>query len=111
MDIPETRRWLQKRQAELLNRVERIAFDVRHSQGLEADFAEQAVQRENDEVLADLDNALRMEIAQIESALARLAAAQYGICDSCNRPIAASRLQTLPYATRCLKCESLVRNG
>ena len=111
MNIPETRRWLEERQVQLLNRVKRIAFDVRHAQGLEADFSEQVVQRENDEVLADLDNSVRAEIVQIESALARLDAAKYGICVSCSRPIAASRLKALPYATRCLKCESLLRKG
>ena len=97
---------LKKRQAELLNRLERITSDVRHVAGLEADFEEQAVQRENDDVLGNLDEAIRLELLQIESAMARLNEAQYGICEACRKPIPAKRLEALPYATRCVACQS-----
>ena len=105
MNNSAIRKRLQKRRTELLTRLERITSDVRHSPGLEADFEEQAVQRENDDVLANLDEAVRLELLQIESALARVDEAQYGTCAGCRRPIAATRLEALPYATHCVRCQ------
>ena len=97
---------LEKRRKDLLGRIERITKDVRHTPGLEADFEEQAVQLENDDVLARLDSATRSEMHQIDSALARLNENRYGICEACHKPIASKRLGALPYATRCVKCET-----
>jgi len=92
MNTNAIRTRLQRRRAELANRLERITKDVRHTPGLEADFEEQAVQRENDDVLANLDDKIRLELLQIESALSRFDEAVYGICGSCHKPIAAVRL-------------------
>lgn len=97
---------LEKRRTELLERLSRITADVRHSGGLDADFAEQAVQRENDDVLGSLDVATRTEMLQIERALERLDADRYGTCEVCRQPISATRLEALPYATRCLRCQT-----
>jgi len=106
MNIPTIRTQLEKRRVELLGRLERITEDVRHTPGLEADFAEQAVQRENDDVLGHLDDATRVEMAQIERALTSLNESRYGICEACRKPIPPKRLEALPYATRCVKCEA-----
>jgi DnaK suppressor protein len=99
---------LRKRHAELSERLKRVARDGRHAAGLNPDFEEQAVERENDDVLASLDTAIRAEILQIEDTLDRIAGGRYGICDRCNKPIAESRLEVLPYAARCVKCEDKV---
>jgi RNA polymerase-binding transcription factor DksA len=63
------------------------------------------VQRENDDVLANLDDAIRLELLQIDSALARLDDSEYGICVACRKPIAPKRIEALPYATRCVACQ------
>jgi DnaK suppressor protein len=100
------RKKMQERRAELLGRLGRITKDVRHSAGLTADFEEQATELENDEVLVFLDSATRKEIQQIRTALQRLDNQQYGICDACNKPVGIKRLEALPYARLCMKCES-----
>jgi DnaK suppressor protein len=104
MNIATIRAQLNNRQAELLARLNRLTEDSRHTQRLPADFAEQAVELENDDVLLNLDEATRTEIQQIRKAIERLDAGQYGLCDACRRPIAPKRLEALPYATSCLKC-------
>jgi RNA polymerase-binding transcription factor DksA len=96
---------LLKRHAELSERLRRIVQDGRHAGGLTPDFEEQAAERENDEVLAGLDRTIRGEIRQIEETLDRIRGGRYGICERCSRPIPASRLEILPYAARCVKCE------
>jgi DnaK suppressor protein len=87
MSFNELREQLNKRRAELLVRLERIIQELRHEGGLPADFEEQATERENDEVLAGLDDASRTEIQQIQTTLQRLDAGQYGHCKDCHKPI------------------------
>ena len=95
---------LRKRHAELSERLGRIGRDGRHASGLTPDFEEQAAERENDDVLASLDTTVRGEIRQIEETLERIRGGRYGICERCSKPIPSSRLETLPYAARCVKC-------
>jgi RNA polymerase-binding transcription factor DksA len=96
---------LRKRHFELSERLRRIVRDGRHAGGLTPDFEEQATERENDDVLARLDTTIRGELRQIEETLDRIRRGRYGICDRCGRPIPASRLEILPYAARCVRCE------
>jgi DnaK suppressor protein len=53
-------------------------------------------------LLESLDRTVR----QIDAALARLAAGSYGVCETCAEPIAIARLQAVPFATRCVPCQS-----
>jgi len=88
-------------------RLTRITNNVRHSDvPLEKDFAEQATQNENNEVMDYLGNSARTEIDMIKQAIARLDNGQYGICQVCDEPISKERLQALPYSTMCIKCAS-----
>jgi RNA polymerase-binding protein DksA len=106
MKISNVRRRLEERQKELQERLGRVTTDVRHSQGLEADFAEQAVQRENDDVLGSLEGTIRAELLQISRAVSRLDENRYGLCETCGQRIPSQRLEALPYATSCLKCQT-----
>lgn len=92
---------------ELTERLDHISDDVRHTeQAVEKDFAEQATQNENNEVLDQLGNSARTEIALIKQALARIDSGQYGICQGCGEPIRAERLKAVPYSSMCVKCAS-----
>jgi RNA polymerase-binding protein DksA len=106
------RQRLTARRADLTQRLERINLDMRHvRKPLDADFEEQAVERENDEVLDALSETLRTELAQIEAALGRLDSGNYGICQVCGREIPAARLEALPYASHCVDCEEKNQAG
>lgn len=78
----------------------------RESAPLEADFEEQATQRENDETLDALDDRGRQELAAIDAALERLAAGRYGRCARCEDPIPEKRLRAQPTAIACVACAS-----
>jgi RNA polymerase-binding protein DksA len=96
---------LRERLRALERRMHRIAGDLRHEhEPLEGDFAEQAVQRENEEVLEGLDEVGRRELDAIRAALARMDAGTYGTCLSCGEPIAEARLEAMPTASRCVAC-------
>jgi RNA polymerase-binding transcription factor DksA len=99
---------LHEQRAELERRVHAVEKDARRSGGaLEADFAEQAVQRQNDQVLDALNNAGILELQQINAALQRLADQHYGICVSCGEEIPMPRLLQVPYTDRCIDCAEL----
>lgn len=92
---------------ELDLRLARVTDNVRHSDApLEKDFAEQATQNENNEVMDYLGNSARTEIEMIKQAIARIDKGQYGICQVCGEPISKKRLEALPYSNMCIKCAS-----
>lgn len=104
-DYETIRQQLTARQITIQQRLQKITRDVQHvNEPLNADFAEQAVQRENDEVLDALDNSIRAELEQIQATLQRLDEGTYGVCESCGKPIPLKRLEALPHATRCVAC-------
>jgi DnaK suppressor protein len=101
----EIRQKLLGRREELAERLQRITQDVRRVKSpLDPDFAEQAVQRENDEVLDALGASIRTELGEIELTLERLEKGAYGVCARCGQPIPRKRLEALPYTSRCLDC-------
>jgi RNA polymerase-binding transcription factor DksA len=77
---------------------------VRSGTPLPSDFAEQAIERQNDEVLDALEMAGERELAQINRALARIEAGEYGICQECGQPIPEARLSALPFTEYCVAC-------
>ena len=92
---------------ELNLRLARITNNVKHSEvPLEKDFAEQATQNENDEVMDYLGNAARTEIEMIKQAIGRIDNGQYGICQVCGESISKERLEALPYSNMCINCAS-----
>jgi DnaK suppressor protein len=58
---------------------------------------------ERQQVVALLEQA-RRRLADVDDALAREAAGDYGRCTDCSRPIAAERLAARPQARTCIDC-------
>jgi len=48
------------------------------------------------------------QLKLVEEALDRIDAGDYGVCLSCDEPIAEKRLRALPWARYCLVCQDLV---
>ena len=59
-------------------------------------------QEDLDYALAELEAEM---LRKIDETFRRLEAGAYGTCVDCGEPIAASRLQALPFAVRCCSCE------
>lgn len=55
---------------------------------------------------AGLLEAAHEHLDEVASALARLDAGTYGICESCGGPIAPERLEARPIARLCIRCAS-----
>lgn len=93
---------LERRLAALQSRLDSIKRDV--TKGHSGDSAEQAQERENDEVIDAIGNETAQSIKGIRAALERIAAGTYGICANCGEEIGETRLEVVPEATRCVKC-------
>lgn len=107
LSMDTVRTALKSRRAELAQRLERVSRDARHQGApVSADFAEQANETSNDEVLDAIGDTVRAEIADIDTALERVAAGGYGQCTRCGAAISAERLQVVPYALTCSACAS-----
>ena len=89
--------------AELSQRVKKIDKDIRH-EGMSADWSEQAVERENDEVLESLGNAADQELLMINFALQRIENNTYFTCSESGGTIPRARLESLPFSSRCVSC-------
>lgn len=58
-----------------------------------------------DEISSKLAEVESRELERIKYALDRMRAGLYGICEDCGHAIAIVRLNALPYATLCIKCQ------
>lgn len=86
----------------LQHRIDSIHQDF--ANGRNADWTEQAGERENDEVLNALESEAKKEIQQLSNAISRIDNGSYGVCDSCGENIAPQRMKAQPVARKCIAC-------
>lgn len=67
-----------------------------------ADLGTDAIERENDLQVASAEARLLVEINE---AIGRIEDGTYGTCESCGKPIDHNRLEVVPQARYCLKCQ------
>lgn len=58
-----------------------------------------------------LANNQQIELIEIRNALDRMDRGVFGICESCEEPIAVERLRKLPYAKFCIDCQAAFEKG
>lgn len=102
MDKHELGQQLKIKQNELVTRISAIENDFKN--GRSQDFAEQATEMENDQVLTEIKQQAQVELNQVNSALNRLENNQYGVCEQCGNHIQHERLAALPYVQTCINC-------
>jgi DnaK suppressor protein len=76
--------------------------------GSQAAAASQVFEQQRDLALREKNE---QHLEQVEAALARLDDHSYGQCIRCGRPIAAERLDALPWAAHCIDCQRIVGRG
>lgn len=70
------------------------------------DSVDQAQLSIEKELLFELSDNERVTLDQIEAALRKIDKGTYGLCESCQKPIAKPRLEALPFARYCISCQS-----
>ena len=76
--------------------------------GSQAAAASQVFEQQRDLALRDRN---QDHLEQVEAALRRLDEGTFGACVRCGRPIAAERLEALPWAAHCIDCQRIVGRG
>src|SRR3954463_10818985 len=76
--------------------------------GSQAAAATQVFEQQRDLALRERNE---QHLAQVEAALARVDAGTYGTCASCGKPIAAERLEAIPWAGLCIDCQRTAGRG
>ncbi len=76
--------------------------------GSQAAAASQVFEQQRDLALRDRN---QEHLDQVEAALRRLDEGTFGACVRCGRPIAAERLEALPWAAHCIDCQRIVGRG
>lgn len=96
---------LEELRIDLAQRLKRFqAHQHREDGALDPDFSEQAVERQNDEVVDGLENEVRVELQKVNRALERIDEGTGDDCEKCGAAINPARLKILPYATLCVAC-------
>lgn len=72
-----------------------------------ADFALDASHEELTSQMAEVES---QELNHIEEALVRIHQGGYGVCEDCDKPIPLARLEALPQAKMCIKCQIKLEN-
>ncbi len=97
---------LQRRRRTILETSRRADAEIDSLRSAERDpeFEEGAQSEHEQFTLARLSEVQRREILQIDAALARIEAGEYGVCRDCGGDIDPRRLSALPYAVLCTDC-------
>ena len=74
------------------------------------DSVDQASLSIEKELLFELSDNERVTLDQIEAALRKIDKGNYGLCESCQKPISKPRLQALPFARYCISCQSTIEH-
>lgn len=69
------------------------------------DVVDAALDSVQDEINSQLAEVESRELGRIEVALERMREGHYGECEACGINIPMARLNALPYATLCVKCQ------
>jgi DnaK suppressor protein len=99
---------LQRRRRQILETTRRADAEIDALRAAERDpeFEEGAQSEHEQFTLARLSETQRRELLQIDAALARIDAGEYGICRDCGQDIDPRRLAAVPYALLCTECAS-----
>jgi DnaK suppressor protein len=75
------------------------------------DPADMAANAYTKELLISMSANDRKLLGLIDEALARIESGEYGECVNCGEPVAEKRLEAVPWARYCLKCQDLQERG
>lgn len=101
---------LQRRRNEIMGQVNHLEQDLRDemidNQNTPGDSADHGSGELSQHLSVTLMENDRIELERIERAISRIETGQYGQCETCEKSIPMPRLKAIPWATRCITCQS-----
>lgn len=113
LDVAKFKKLLEEERARVLEEVEGTdAGGSESTQGMEqaelSHYDEHQGDTGTEMFLQERDVALEANaealLRQVEVALQKIDDGNYGTCDRCGKPIAAARLEAIPYSPFCIEC-------
>ncbi|UCF67548.1 MAG: TraR/DksA family transcriptional regulator [Acidobacteriota bacterium] len=107
-ELDKFRKLLEAARESLLEQSARTAGEGRAtvSEGGE-DYVDDAVTHYTREFLLSLSDLERRQLVRVEEALGRMRQGEYGECINCGETIGMKRLQAIPWASLCVRCQEL----
>lgn len=75
------------------------------------DYVDYAVSSYTKEFLLSLSDLERRQLHLVERALRRLEEGDFGVCQECGEEINEKRLEAVPWARHCIRCQELEEQG
>lgn len=88
----------------MLTQLETISHE-KVSDGQVQDSGDEALSFCMEKLKTSLEQTEIDELRRIDDALQRIDRGEYGFCVDCGKPISNVRLETFPYAARCIVCQ------
>ena len=109
--MKQRKKLLEKVRKKLLDRREEMMQDLAHlssekiTAGEVQDSGDEALSLSLEKLQTSLEQTDIDELRLIDDALNRIDKGEYGFCVDCSQPISSIRLETFPYAARCIVCQ------
>lgn len=104
LDLERLKKKLLLQRQEIFHCLQDLQKDWQDLSVRDIEFEEEAQKVELTELFNQLDEREQREIEEIDLALTKMAAATYGMCESCKKPISLERLESIPATRFCYKC-------
>lgn len=102
--LERVKRKLFDRKSEMIEDLDLLTKD-RVSDGQVQDSGDEALTLTLEKLNTSLEQTEIDELRLIDDAISRLDKGEYGFCVDCSEPISSKRLETFPYAARCIVCQ------
>ena len=99
------RKRLEDERRRLMAELERLTVTEQENPGYSTHIADDATEVFENAKSQALRQNLQRLLGQVNDALAKFDQGTYGLCEVCGDPIDRARLEALPYATLCIKCQ------
>ena len=111
--LEQFKKKLEQRQQELRRTVSRNVQDGRaaDSEDIAQDIADKAANSYTKEFLFSQSSADRALLARVEEALVRIREGSFGECINCGAEVNPKRLEAVPWARYCIKCQEKIEQG
>lgn len=110
-DDARLRRLLEAERQELLDQIAHYqVMASSHNPGLGNHMADDGTEAFEQAKALAMNEQHKRTVAEIERALGRMDSGTYGFCERCGTAIDFARLKALPYATLCIRCQTLVEH-
>jgi DnaK suppressor protein len=103
-DLLELKAKLLKQRRDIFRRLHNLEDEWQTLSEHDIEIEEEAQKAALAELFNQLDLQEQQRIEEIDLALTKMAAAAYGVCETCQKAIPLARLRALPATPYCLKC-------